>query len=198
MKRTFALSTALVGVLAIPAFAGSPEPAYVEPAPMAPAAPAPMMSHDWTGGSVGAQIGYGQIDTEDPDLDGEDALYGLRANYDYDFGNYVLGAGLQYDAGEIDLDGVADVEGVLRAGVRAGWDFGQTMVYGTGGYAKAYTSEDAVGNSNGYYAGIGAERMLTSNVSLGGEVLYHQFNDFEVDDLEADATTAAISLNYRF
>ncbi len=198
MKRTLALSTALVGALSLPAFAGSPEAAYVEPAPMAPApAPAPVMSSmDWTGFSLGGQVGYGSFDSENPDESEDGGLYGVKAYYDYDLGNYVVGGGLQYDATDIDLGGT-NVDGIMRAGGRLGGDFGQTFAYGTAGYAKAFTDEDAIGDSNGYYAGIGVERMLTTNVSLGGEVLYNKFDDFD-NDFEMDATTANVSLNYRF
>ncbi len=197
MKRTLTLSAALLGTLALPAFAGSPELGYSEPAPMAPApVVAPVASHDWTGLSLGGQFGYGRVDTENPDLDAGDALYGVKGYYDYDLGNYVVGGGLQYDATDIDL-GPATVDGIMRAGGRVGADLGRTMAYGTAGYAKAFTDSSSIGDSNGYFAGVGVETMVSTNVSVGGEVLYHKFDDFDTG-LDADATTANMSLNYRF
>jgi hypothetical protein len=35
-------------------------------------------------------------------------------------------------------------------------------------------------------------------MSLGAELLYHEFSDFDLVGLEAQATTAAISVNFRF
>lgn len=196
MKRTLALTTALLGSLAIPAFAGSPEAAYVEPAPMAPA-PAPVMAaQDWSGFSLGAQVGTGKFDSQSPDEDDRAGSYGIKGMYDYDMGSYVVGGGLQYDKTDIDLGGT-NVDGILRAGGRVGADLGKTLPYFTAGYAKAFTDNDTVGDSNGYYAGLGVERMLTTNVSVGGEVLYNKFDKFDTD-FEADATTANVSLNYRF
>lgn len=201
MKRTLILSTALVGALSVPAFAGSPDMGLSEPAPIAPVAPMePVRSTDWTGFSLGGQFGYGEAYTDDPDLYGEDALYGLRAYYDYDFGNYVLGGGLQYDETDMSLDGAATLDSVLRIGGRAGAKYQDSLFYGTAGYAKAFTEDDAVsvGDSNGYFVGIGAESMIAPNVSVGTEILHHRFEDFDVNGLEAQANTANIFVNYRF
>ena len=190
MKRTLVLSTALVGAMTLPAFAGSLVPATVEPAPMAPApVAAPMMaSADWTGFSLGAQAGYGAFDSENPDDDDDAGTYGLKGGYDFDMGSYVLGLGMQYDATDVDL-GDANVDGILRAGGRIGYDLGKTLPY--------FADDSSVGDSNGYYAGLGVERMLTRSVSLGGEVLYNKFDDFD-NSFETDATTANVSVNYRF
>ena len=202
MKRTLALA-ALMGTVSAPVFAGSADQGMVEPAPMAPVAVAPAapVTGDWTGFSLGAQLGYADIETEDPELDGDNTTYGVRGYYDYDFGQFVMGGGLQYDATDIDLDGAATVDGVMRAGVRGGYDAGQTFIYGTTGYAKAFTNDDGVdpGDANGYFIGAGLENKLTQNVSLSSELIYHEFNDFDdADDLEADATTFNVGLNYRF
>ncbi|MGR3269340.1 porin family protein [Thalassococcus profundi] len=202
MKRTLALTAMLGSIATVPAFAAGPTMVEAEPAPMAPAVTpvAPIRDRDFTGFSLGGQFGYGKVDTDSPDLDGGDGLYGLRAYYDYDFGDYVLGGGLQYDETDIDLDGAATVDSVLRAGVRGGYDYQGNLFYGTAGYAKAFTEDDAVsvGDSNGYFVGVGAESFITDNVTVGTELVYHKFQDFEIDDLEADATTANIMVNYRF
>jgi opacity protein-like surface antigen len=201
-KMTLAATLAVTTVLAAPVFAGSPAETTVEAEPVAPvrvAAPAP--SRDWTGASIGAQLSYGDIDTDGAGgVDGDGGLYGLRAYYDYDFGSYIIGGGLQYDDADIDLDGAATLDRVFRAGLRAGVDLDSTFLYGTGGYAKAYTADDSasVGDSDGYFLGFGAEHFLTDNVTVGGEVLYHKFDDFDVSDVEATGTAATVSVNYRF
>ena len=200
MKRTLAL-TALLGTIAAPAaYAAGPTEVVVDPVPMAPVA-TPIRGRDFTGFSLGGQFGRGFVDTENAGgIDGEDMLYGLRAYYDYDFGNYVLGGGLQYDETDINLDGAVTVDKILRIGGRAGWDYNGELFYGTAGYAKAFTEDDAVsvGDSNGYFAGVGVETFVTDNVTLGTEVLYHKFSDFDASNVEVDATTASINLNYRF
>ncbi|WP_116598634.1 outer membrane protein [Primorskyibacter marinus] len=201
-RLTLAAALAASTAIAAPAFAGSLDNTLNEPEPVAPvavAAPAPL--YDWTGPSVGAQLGFGDIETEDAGgAEGDGGLYGLRAYYDYDFGNYVVGGGIQYDESDIDIDGAATLDKVFRAGLRAGVDLNRTFLYGTGGYAKAFTEDDAVslGDSNGYFVGLGAEHFLTEKVTVGGEILYHQFDDFDISDVEANATTANVSVNYRF
>lgn len=125
-------------------------------------------------------------------------LLGLRAYYDYDFGDFIVGGGLQYDSADIDIGGVTTLDSVTRVGLRAGVDLGRNWIYGTAGWAMAQTSNPGVGDSNGYFAGLGYEVMMTDNVSLGAELLYHNFDDFTLVGLEADATTASVSVNFRF
>lgn len=196
MKRFTILAAGLTTLIAAPAFAGG----LTEPAPgPVTIAPVPVVSStDWTGPSVGLQLGYGDVSTSGPSLDGDEVLYGLRAYYDYDFGDYIVGGGLQYDSTDIDLGGVTTVDSVTRIGARAGVDLGTNWLYGTAGWAMAETSDPVVGDSNGWFAGVGYEVFVASNVTLGAEVLYHEFDDFDLGGLEADATTAALSVNFRF
>lgn len=197
MKHSTLLAAGLGLLVAAPAFAGG----VTEPAP-APVtiAPAPVMSSmDWTGPSVGIQLGYGDVSTSGAaTLSGDEVIYGLRAYYDFDFGSYIVGGGLQYDNVDIDLGGVTTVDTVTRIGARAGLDLGQNWVYGTAGWALAETSNPAVGDSNGWFAGLGYEVFVANNVTVGAEVLYHDFSDFDLGGLEAEATTAAVSVNFRF
>lgn len=197
MKRLTLLAAGLSTVIAAPALAGG----MTEPVANAPVTitPAPVAaSGNWTGFSVGGQLGYGDVSTSGPALSGSDYTYGLRAYYDYDFGDFVVGGGLQYDNTDIDLGGVTAVDSVTRLGLRAGVDLGQNWVYGTAGFAQARTSSAAVGDSDGWFAGLGYEVFVVDNVTLGAEVLYHEFDDFDLSGLEADATTAALSVNFRF
>ena len=197
MSRSTLLAAGLSTFVALPAFAGG----VAEPAP-APVtvAPAPVVSTmDWTGPSVGVQLGYGDVSTSGAaSLDGDDVLYGLRAYYDFDFGDYILGGGLQYDTTDIALGNVTTVDSVTRIGARAGIDLGQNWAYGTAGWARAETSNAVVGDSDGWFAGVGYEVFVADNVTLGAEVLYHEFDDFNLAGLEAEATTAAVSVNFRF
>jgi len=201
MKRTLPIAiTGLIMAFSTQAFAGSIDPVLIEPAPAVPIAPVPTAAYDWSGFSVGGQLSYGDVSTEGPELDGDGLLYGLRAYYDYDFGNFIVGGGLQYDAADIDLDGVAAVDNVLRVGARIGAGSGQNWYYGTAGFAQAFTDPDAAdpGSSEGYFAGVGYEVALTDSFTVGAELLYHEFDDFDIDTLEADVTTLGLSANYRF
>lgn len=206
LPRSLAAGAAL-SLAALPALAGgmAPEPA---PAPViAPVASAP--AYDWTGLSLGAQLGYGNVDTNvdigDDSVDGDGALYGLRAYYDYDFGGYVLGAGIQYDRSNIDLDagdldtGI-ELDEVLRIGARAGFTSNRNWYYLTGGWTMASLDIEGADDddSDGWFVGAGYEVYLTQAITAGAELLYHEFDEFDDEDLEAEATTFALSVNYRF
>ena len=157
---------------------------------------------DWTGFSVGAQIGFVDAETNGvADLNGEEVSFGLRAYYDYDFGTgFVIGGGIQFDGTDVNLDGAASIDEVLRIGARAGFASGRNWYYGTAGYARAFTDAGTlnVGDSDGFFAGVGYEVFLVDNVTAGVEVLYHEFDDFDVPGLDAQVTTVGFSLNYRF
>lgn len=186
---------------AAPAFAGNIAPVPLEPAPVFAATPvAP--AYSFTGGYIGANLGYADVSPDDgagTDLDGNGLIYGLRAGYDYDFGPALLGGFVQYDKGNnIDL-GVSGVEldDVTRAGVRVGRAAGANLFYAAGGYAHAST--DAVGSADGYFAGLGYERLIGTNLSVGAEALYHDFDEFDgASTVDAKATTVGVNLNFRF
>lgn len=197
MKHQILLAFGLSTVMAAPVFAGG----VAEPAPSPVViAPVPVVSGtNWTGASVGAQLGYGDISTSGAaTLGGDGALLGLRAYYDYDFGDFILGGGLQYDAADIDLGGGTTADSITRAGLRAGVDLGTNWIYGTAGWANVDTDSATVGDSDGWFAGVGYEVFVANNVTVGAEVLYHEFDDFALGGLEAEATTAAVSVNFRF
>lgn len=198
MKRFIILAAGLTALIAAPAFAGGVTQQPV-PGPVT-IAPVPVVSGtNWTGPSVGVQLGYGDVSTSGAaTLGGDDVLLGLRAYYDYDFGDFIVGGGLQYDNTDIDLGGGTTVDSVTRAGLRAGVDLGTNWIYGTAGWARAETSNAAVGDSDGWFAGLGYEVFVANNVTVGAEILYHEFDDFDLGGLEAEATTAALSVNFRF
>ena len=157
---------------------------------------------DWTGGSVGGQVGYLDGETDGAAvLEGDGATFGIRAHYDYDFGSYVIGGGIEYDSGDVELGaGAASIDDVLRLKARAGIDAGQNWYYGTFGWAQASVGDpaDSIGDSDGYFLGVGAEMFLSERTTAGAEILYHNFDDFDLDGLEADATTLNFSVNFRF
>ncbi|KAJ56648.1 hypothetical protein ACMU_06810 [Actibacterium mucosum KCTC 23349] len=194
MKRTTTLA-ALVSLAAAPAFAGSNKAPSVEPAvtqavPIATGA-------DWTGGYVGAQLGYGDVDTDNGGgANGDGFIGGLHAGYDIDLGDWVIGGEFDVDSTDINLSaGGGDIDSVARLKLRAGYDLGPTLVYGTVGAAFA---EADLGSDTGFAVGAGVERRITDAMSIGGEVLYHQFDNYNGSGIDVNATTATARVKFRF
>lgn len=196
--KTVSLAAVAAG-FALPSFAGGltepvPEPVIVAAAPIyAPTA-------DWSGAYVGAQIGYGDISSDPAGLDGNGVIGGVHAGYLYDFGQFVAGAELDYDKTNIDLNAGGDqLDDVARLKLIAGADLGKTLVYATGGAARASATIGGVDRSdNGYFLGLGATYAVSDQWTVGGEVLGHRFNDFDASGVDLKATTVTARVSYRF
>lgn len=192
---TFALALAPLAATA----GGFTETAAPAPAPIA--APAPV-SYDWSGFYGGAQIEYGDVDGEGPLAgEGDGALYGVFGGYRYDFGSFVLGAEIDLNAADIDLDDTLDgsLDAVYRLGVEAGFDAGPALIYGTAGYAYA-EADTAVGDleGDGYFFGAGIDYLITEQVTIGAEILQHEFDDFDGTGVDISATTFGVNAAFRF
>jgi len=196
MKMTRTLLAALsASALAAPAFAGSAAPAAMEPMIEAPAPVAMTMGRDWTGGYAGLQLGYADVSTNLDGVGGDDVIGGFTAGYDWDFGNFVLGAGLDADIADLAVAPTLTLDRVYRLKVRGGYDLGNGLLYATAGGVGA--DVDGLGYDTGYFVGAGYEHMVTDTISLGGEVLYHEFDNFQ-DTADIEATTFQVRANYRF
>ncbi|WP_380055505.1 outer membrane protein [Falsihalocynthiibacter sp. SS001] len=152
--------------------------------------------NDWTGGYIGAQLGYADVGTSLDGVDGDDIIGGIIAGYDYDLGDWVVGGGLDYDMASIDLSGAAEVENVIRAKVRAGYKMNNGLLYATAGWARADT--DTLGDSDGYLFGIGYDVKMSGGYTVGTELLYHKFDDFNDTGIDVDATTIQFRVGYNF
>ena len=196
--KTSAALAAVGALVAAPALAGG----YAEPvveAPVAAPVSAPVAaSGDWTGAYVGAHLGYG--DASAGAADGDGALYGVQAGYDWDLGSWVVGGALDYSKTDIDLGTAGDnLDSIARLKLRGGYDFGRTLVYATGGAARAKATVGGISDSdNGWFAGLGAEYALNDRWTLGGEVVKNQFDDFAGSGTDLDATSAALTVGFRF
>ena len=203
MKRTTTIAS--IALIASSAFAGAAAAGSLEDttveAPVFTPAPTPVaVDGDWTGFYTGLQLGYSDAEI-DNGLEGDNGSYGFHAGYNYDFGRFVLGGELDYDKTDIDLDDAAGVtqgsiDSVARAKIKGGYDLGSTLIYATGGYARADTS---LGDEDGAFYGIGMDYKITEQYSVGAELLEHKFDDVNgVSGDDADVTTFNIRGSYRF
>ncbi|SFP20601.1 outer membrane protein [Tranquillimonas alkanivorans] len=212
MKK-FLLTAAAVSVSA-PAFAGG-----LTPAPAEPVVPAPVVSvapvSDWTGGYAGLQLGYGDaaLDIADDDLEAGDfeindggVVGGVHAGYLWDFGRWVAGGEAVWNAaniGDDDDDDTVVEEGTLdsiaRLQFKGGYDAGRTLIYGTLGAAHASAEFDGDDVSDtGWTAGLGVDYKVRENISVGGGVYYHRFDDFDDRGFDAEATTVEADVSFHF
>lgn len=193
------IAAPLAAALALPAFAGgmtepTPEPVIMQ------AAPAYAPSFDWSGGYVGAQLGYGDINSNPAGLSGNGVVGGVHAGYRYDLGSFVTGAEIDYDKTNIDLNAGGDsLDSVARLKLMAGADMGRTLVYGTGGIARAKATVGGASLSdNGYFLGLGADYAVSDQWTVGAEVLGHRFNNFAGSGTDLKATTVTARVAYKF
>ncbi len=184
------------------AMAGGLNAPIVEPAPAPVMAPAPLVNHgtDWTGFYAGGQLGYGSMKSPLLTDNADGLIYGVHAGYNYDFGTFVLGGEVDYDKGNNILDAASGIEldSVTRLKLRAGYDAGNWMPYITVGAASAQVKGGANLTDDGSFAGLGVDYRLSNNLTLGGEVLQHQFKDFGGTGSKVDATTATARVSYNF
>ena len=184
------LSTSLLGSAA---FAGSLADPVVETV-ATPVYEPVAVGNDWTGFYGGLNLGYGDVDGTG-NADGDDTTYGVHLGYDYDFGNWVVGAEYEYDKADIDLNGAAEVDNVQRLKLRGGYDLGKTLIYATAGAARVDTS---IGKDTGEFFGVGMAYQVTDRFTVGGEVLEHRFDDIGGTGVDADATTFNLRSSFRF
>ncbi|MEL6314360.1 MAG: outer membrane beta-barrel protein [Pseudomonadota bacterium] len=194
MKSAVTTTAAALALLAQPVLAGNieapaPEPIISSPA-ITPTGP------DWTGFYGGVQLGYADVDSNVAGVDGDGLIGGLIAGYDYDFGTFVLGAGIDYDFADITLTPGVDLENVLRVRLRGGVEVGNGLLYATGGYAEADAS--TLGSEDGYFIGAGYDYLITDQFSIGGEILYHEFDNYGPTTIDVDATTFQVRGAFRF
>lgn len=163
-------------------------------------------------------FGSDDEDAFDLDIDGDGAVGGIYGGYQYDFGQFVVGGELDLNVANLDFDddspfdaadegisdawdenGGASIDQIHRAKLRAGYDAGNALIYGVVGaaYAKAEIAEEDFSDT-GYVVGAGMDYQFRTNMTVGGEVLYHKWDDFDDTGIDFDATTAAVRVGYQF
>ena len=195
-----------LSAMAAPAFAGGLEEPVMTAPPAAPVAPpayeSPQpVSGTWTGFYAGAQLGYGNLET-DLIPDGEDfdgGTLGLHAGYLYDFGSIVAGAEVDIEKSNIEAEATGvEIDRLSRAKLRVGYDAGAFLPYATAGVVQAETAGALVADDTGRFVGAGVEYRMTDRIRVGGEVLQHNFEDFGGTGEDIDATTASARVSFQF
>jgi opacity protein-like surface antigen len=171
----------------------------VTPTPVPVVAPV-MQKGDWTGFYAGGQIGYGSVESDVVTDDIEGATYGVHAGYLHDFGSWVVGAELDIDGADAESSTYnVEIDSIARAKLRVGYDAGKWLPYVTAGVAQADVNFAGTDLSDtGSFAGLGAEYRVTDSIRVGGEVLQHQFDDFDGTGFDFDSTTAAARVSFQF
>lgn len=199
MKKYAILAAATL--FGAPALAGGLNEVVSEP--MITPVEAPMQTSidgDWSGAYVGAQLGYGDIDSNGAGVDGNGAIGGVHAGYRADFGKFVAGAELDYDVADIELGATGDtLDAVARVKLMGGLDLGRTLVYATAGAAYADATVGGVDRSdNGYFGGVGMDYAVSDRFTVGGEYLMHKFDDFDGSGVDLDADTIKAKVSFTF
>lgn len=134
--------------------------------------------------------------------DDTDIEMGVRLGYDYQMGAFVIGGLVEYS--QVQLNDAVTAFSTTPAGyafnrklndlwavrARGGYAMGDNLFYATGGYAQGNTqhsftttngvnsfTRDGGGDANGYQLGLGYERKLTPNLTLGVEWLRTNLED---------------------
>lgn len=153
-------------------------------------------THDWTGFFVGADVGYRSDGTHvniplypaDFSLHADGITGGIRAGYNHQMGNVVLGvdgslgisdvSGRQFSGGPVgELYRVEEKNLNGSIGARLGYAVDKFLLFARGGWAftKLKTQYEPLAggvqsaNANGWTAGAGVEYALTENLSAHAE-----------------------------
>jgi outer membrane immunogenic protein len=157
--------------------------------------------YDWTGFYLGAHVGF--LDTE-----GDSGfLGGGQAGFNYQVGQWVLGAEWQMSATSINesanfgpIRAEASLDWISTLAGRAGFAFDQWLVYGKLGAAWAHVSGSVsmgpfrVSDSdtiNGWMFGLGTEYALRNNWSVKFEYNMLEFDPGTIHSVKG-------GVNYRF
>lgn len=200
MLKTITLSSViLAGTTSLVSAGGMQDPTIAAP-PMAPApvmmAPTPVAG-DWTGFYLGGSVGTGDvtIGTGTP-IDASN--FGVHAGYNYGVGNIIVGGELEYSRLDFEAAGDDFDASVLRLKGRVGYDAGVFMPYATAGAAQL-TIEDGAGvKDTGYFYGAGVDYAINDNFRIGGEILQHEFEDFNGGGADIAEQTLGLRVSYSF
>lgn len=199
MLKSLTMTSVFLAATSQAAFAGGIADPVMTSAPTAPVAftPAPVMASDWSGFYLGGSVGMGDVTVGDADAIDADNM-GLHAGYNYDMGQFVLGAEVEY--AQLDFENAGDGidASVLRLKARAGYDAGAFLPYLTAGAAQLKIEDGSDVSDNGYFYGAGVEYAINDSFRVGGEILQHEFDDFNGGGADIAAQTMSLRVSYSF
>ena len=215
MKKYLLASVAALGIVAAGAASAADLPSRKGPI----AAPIYVPVFTWTGFYVGANAGYGWGNTSTNnlgqvgDLDG--FIGGGQVGYNYQIGQFVLGAEADFQGADLSSGGnifgtsvKTEYFGTVRA--RLGWAIDRWMPYVTGGwaYGNVKTSIPSIGFSSdrthtgGWAVGAGVEYAFTNNLIGGVEYLYVDLGEKNIagfgTKVGTDFSVVRARLSYKF
>lgn len=159
--------------------------------------PTATLAQNMTGAYAGIAAGGSDIDVDRPaDLEGDGGSTGVYFGYNFDAGNVIYGAEIDYDINSYDIaDGAITVDHATRLKARAGVPVGPGVMYGVGGYILA-TSDD-IPDGQGFLYGIAYDMPIGNNYHVGAELLGHEFED-EDADFDVGVTTLKLRVGFNF
>jgi outer membrane immunogenic protein len=216
MKKLLVAATALSGLLALTGVAKAADAVVMETV------------YDWTGGYVGLQGGYADVDigiddSAIDDLDADGWFGGLYAGWNYQWDSFVMG--IEGDINLSDIDGEADFScegdcnvsgdidwfGSVRG--RLGFAMDQFLIFATGGVAftEVDTELEFPGgdgsddpNYTGWTLGGGIEFASWENTLVRLEYRYYDFGTEEIDifgsdvDIDKEMHTVSLGVAWKF
>lgn len=157
-------------------------------------------STSWTGGYVRSDMGAANVKYNVPGLNLQNTapFAGAAVGYDIDLKDWVVGASADIDMTDTSLTSrsATELDRIWRLKLRGGYKVGKGLIYGTGGYANAHINN--VGEDGGYYIGGGYEHQFITNFSIGGEILYHEFNNFSNTNTDIEVISYQVRGTFRF
>ncbi|WP_116083892.1 outer membrane protein [Tropicimonas sp. IMCC34011] len=146
-----------------------------------------------------------------PEIENRSPIYGIHAGWDWQAGAVVWGVELAVTRTEtrisIGEDGL-ELDYAARLMGRLGYDAGDALVYVAAGPARAKFSAygdmmDAAFTDDSFTAtglalAAGTEVRLRRGWTLGGEVVRHSYDDWDMADVSAELTTFSLKLTHRF
>ncbi len=182
--------------------------------------PVYMPAITWTGFYVGANVGSTFDDSVNVEflsypvgtIDLDNSLVaGVQIGYNWQMpSNIVVGfegdIGIQNDELDLGFDTLDITSYLASIRARLGYAWGNALIYGTAGVAFRGYSDDISDfleddPAVGWVAGGGVDYKLASNVSVGVEALYYNFENstfFDIVDLERETWAVRARLNYHF
>ena len=181
--------------LAVPAVAGGPVEAVVEPVPMAAA---PVADFDWTGLYGGLSLGQGSASDDGGLTETDTDLTGVQVGYLRDLGTFVVGGELAYAKGDF-ADFPTQEWDSTRLKLLGGYDAGRFLPYVFAGLSEYDVDNGAVSDTVTIY-GLGARLAAGASGRLvfGLEYLVENKDDFDGTGADLESNDLSLRVDFRF